>query len=114
MPAPAETRSLVAEGAPRGGLAALCITQITGWGVLYYALSAAVRPISEDTGRDPAVVTGAFSAGLLVSAVGGDRRRQDLGPPAGAWLRGRQISADSAANSRLSLFLAPCSTRVGM
>ena len=71
MPAPAETRSLVAEGAPRGGLAALCITQITGWGVLYYALSAAVRPISEDTGRDPAVVTGAFSAGLLVSAVGG-------------------------------------------
>ena len=53
MPAPAETRSLVAEGAPRGGLAALCINQITGWGVLYYALLAAVRPISEDTDRTP-------------------------------------------------------------
>lgn len=71
MPAPAPTRILVAEGAPRGGLAALCITQTTGWGVLYYALIAAVRPISEDTGWDPALVTGAFSAGLLVSAAAG-------------------------------------------
>lgn len=71
MPAPVVTRSLVAEGAPRGGFAALCITQTTGWGVLYYALLAAVRPISEDTGWDPALVTGAFSAGLLVSAVAG-------------------------------------------
>lgn len=71
MPAPAPTRILAAEGAPRGGLAALCITQTTGWGVLYYALIAAVRPISEDTGWDPALVTGAFSAGLLVSAAAG-------------------------------------------
>ena len=71
MPAPAPSRTLVAEGAPRGGLAALCITQTTGWGVLYYSLIAAVRPISEDTGWDPALVTGAFSAGLLVSATAG-------------------------------------------
>ncbi|MGP4030902.1 MFS transporter [Pseudarthrobacter sp. 1C304] len=71
MPAPAPIRILAAEGAPRGGLAALCITQTTGWGVLYYALIAAVRPISEDTGWDPALVTGAFSTGLLVSAVAG-------------------------------------------
>ncbi|AOT05531.1 MFS transporter [Arthrobacter sp. U41] len=62
---------LAAEGAPRGGLAALCITQTTGWGVLYYALITAVRPISADTGWDPALVTGAFSAGLLVSAAAG-------------------------------------------
>lgn len=71
MPAPAPTRILVAEGAPRGGLAALCITQTTGWGVLYYALIAAVRPISADTGWDPVLVTGAFSAGLVVSAAAG-------------------------------------------
>lgn len=71
MPAPALSRTLVAEGAPRGGLAALCITQTTGWGVLYYALIAAVRPISQDTGWDPVQVTGAFSAGLLVSAAAG-------------------------------------------
>lgn len=69
MPVP--TRILAAEGAPRGGLAALCITQTTGWGVLYYALITAVRPISADTGWDPALVTGAFSAGLLVSAAAG-------------------------------------------
>ena len=71
MPAAAPTRILTAEGAPRGGLAALCITQTTGWGVLYYALIAAVRPISADTGWEPAMVTGAFSAGLLVSAAAG-------------------------------------------
>ncbi len=71
MPAPAPARILVAEGAPRGGLAALCITQTTGWGVLYYALIAAVRPISEDTGWDPALITAAFSAGLLLSAAAG-------------------------------------------
>lgn len=39
--------------------------------MLYYALVAAVRPISEDTGWDPALVTGAFSAGLLVAAAAG-------------------------------------------
>lgn len=71
MPAAAPNRILVAEGAPRGGLAALCITQTTGWGVLYYALITVVHPISEDTGWDPALVTGAFSAGLLVSAAAG-------------------------------------------
>jgi MFS family permease len=71
MPAPAPSRTLTAEGAPRGGLAALCITQTTGWGVLYYALLAAVKPISDDTGWDPALITGAFSAGLVVSAAAG-------------------------------------------
>ena len=50
MPAPALSRTLVAEGAQRAGLAALCITQTTGWGVLYYALPVAVQPISMDTG----------------------------------------------------------------
>ena len=78
MPAPALSRTPVAEGAPRGGLAALCITQTTGWGVLYYALIAAVRPVSQDTGWDPALVTGAFSAGRPARLRGSrDRRRQD-------------------------------------
>jgi hypothetical protein len=63
VPAPAPTRILTAEGTQCGGLAALSITQSTGWGVLYYALIAAVRPISEDTGREPALVTGAFPSG---------------------------------------------------
>lgn len=71
MPAPAPSRTLVAEGEPRGGLTTLCITQTISWGVLYYALLAAVQPISDDTGWDPALITGAFSAGLVVSAVAG-------------------------------------------
>ncbi|MDJ0459878.1 MFS transporter [Arthrobacter sp. NQ7] len=71
MPAPAVSRPLVAEGAPRGGLTALCITQTTAWGALYYALLTAVHPISDDTGWDPATITAAFSAGLVVSAVVG-------------------------------------------
>ena len=41
MSAPTPSRTLAAEGAPRGGLAALCITQTTSWGVLYYALQGA-------------------------------------------------------------------------
>ncbi len=71
MSAPAPSLTLAAEGAPRGGLAALCITQTISWGVLYYPLLAAVRPISDDTGWDPALITGAFSAGLVVSAAAG-------------------------------------------
>jgi hypothetical protein len=71
MPVPALSRTLVAEDAPRRGLVALCITQTTGWGIPYYALPAAVLPISEDTGWDLAFVTGALSAGLLVSAGAG-------------------------------------------
>lgn len=71
MAAPAPARILAAEGAPRGGLVSLCITQTTAWGVLYYALPTAVQPISADTGWDPALITGAFSLGLLVSAVAG-------------------------------------------
>jgi MFS family permease len=71
MTAPTPSQTLAAEGAPRGGLAALCITQTTSWGVLYYALLAAVKPISDDTGWDTALITGAFSAGLVVSAAAG-------------------------------------------
>jgi hypothetical protein len=45
-----------------GGLAALRTTQTTGCGVLYSALPAAARPITEDTGWGPALVTGTYTA----------------------------------------------------
>ena len=70
MPAPAVTRTLLAEGAPRGGLQRCALPRPPA-GASYYALPAAVRPISEDTGWDPALITGAFSAGLLLSAAAG-------------------------------------------
>lgn len=58
---------------PRGGLAALCITQTTSWGLLYYSLPVAVDPISQDTGWSHTTITAALSLGLVISAVAGLR-----------------------------------------
>ncbi|MEV4334121.1 MFS transporter [Streptomyces sp. NPDC049597] len=56
---------------PRAALPALCATQITGWGVLYYAFPVLNSAVTADTGWSPAATTAAFSAALLVSAVAG-------------------------------------------
>ncbi|HSI93330.1 MAG TPA: MFS transporter [Jiangellaceae bacterium] len=47
----------------------LGITQITSWGVLYYAFPVLAQSISSDTGWSMTMVTGAFSVGLVTSAV---------------------------------------------
>jgi MFS family permease len=65
-------------GTPRRALVALCITQITSWGVLYYAFPVALASITDDTGWSAPAVTAAFSAGLIVSAL--------AGIPIGHWL----------------------------
>jgi MFS family permease len=52
-------------------LAALCVTEIVSWGVLYYAFPVLVGAISADTGWSVGAATGAFSVGALVSAGGG-------------------------------------------
>ena len=59
-------------------LAALSITQITSWGVLYYAFPVALADIAADTGWSTTATTAAFSAGLIVSAL--------AGIPVGRWL----------------------------
>ena len=59
-------------------LVILCVTQIVSWGVLYYAFPVLAPSIAADTGWSVAAVTGAFSAGLVVSAL--------VGIPAGRWL----------------------------
>ena len=59
-------------------LATLCLTQITSWGVLYYAFSVISARISERTGWSPPSVTAAFSAALVISAL--------VGIPVGRWL----------------------------
>ena len=68
VPAPAPTRIHAPDGAPRGGLAALCITQTTAWGVLYSALIAALRPII-DSGTPAAR---SLLARLRAAAVSGE------------------------------------------
>jgi MFS family permease len=55
----------------RRALIALCITEITSWGTLYYSLPAMLVPLSHATGWSDSAVTGAFSAGLVVSAAAG-------------------------------------------
>jgi MFS family permease len=59
-------------------LLALCVTEITSWGVLYYAFTVLSEQISADTGWSAPAVTAAFSAGLVTSAL--------VGIPVGRWL----------------------------
>lgn len=56
---------------PRGALPALCATQITGWGVVYYAFPVLLPHLAADTGWSTSAATAAFSAALLVSALAG-------------------------------------------
>lgn len=56
---------------PRAVLPALCATQITSWGVVYYAFPVLNPAITADTGWSAAATTAAFSAALLVSALAG-------------------------------------------
>ena len=50
---------------------ALCLTQVTSWGVLYYALPVALAAITADTGWSATAIGAAFSGGLVVSALAG-------------------------------------------
>ena len=59
-------------------LLALCVTEITSWGVLYYAFTVLSEQITADTGWSAPAVTAAFSAGLVTSAL--------VGIPVGRWL----------------------------
>nr|WP_073575145.1 MFS transporter [Pseudonocardia sp. SID8383] len=52
-------------------LVVLCVTEITSWGVLYYAFPVLAPSIAADTGWSVPSVTAAFSAGLVVSALVG-------------------------------------------
>ncbi|MET9818830.1 MFS transporter [Streptomyces sp. NPDC006355] len=56
---------------PRAVLPALCLTQITSWGIVYYAFPVLNSRITADTGWSTTATTGAFSAALVVSALAG-------------------------------------------
>ncbi|MEV6753167.1 MFS transporter [Streptomyces sp. NPDC051214] len=58
---------------PRAALPALCATQITSWGVVYYAFPVLNPQITAATGWPVGATTAAFSAALLVSALAGIR-----------------------------------------
>jgi MFS family permease len=50
-------------------LTGLSLTQIVGWGVLYYAFGVLMTPMREELGWSAPAAAGAFSAGLLASAL---------------------------------------------
>jgi MFS family permease len=52
-------------------LVVLCATEITSWGVLYYAFPVLAAHITADTGWPTTAITAALSAGLLVAALVG-------------------------------------------
>ncbi|MCX5301265.1 MFS transporter [Streptomyces sp. NBC_00193] len=56
---------------PRAALPALCATQITSWGIIYYAFPVLLSRLTADTGWSANAATGAFSLALLVSGVAG-------------------------------------------
>ncbi|KQW17877.1 MFS transporter [Streptomyces sp. Root369] len=56
---------------PRAALPALCASQITSWGIVYYAFPVLNARITADTGWSTTATTGAFSAALIVSAIAG-------------------------------------------
>ncbi|WP_408992173.1 MFS transporter [Streptomyces sp. 1268] len=58
---------------PRAVLPALCATQITSWGIVFYAFPVLNPQITEDTGWPTGATTAAFSLALLVSAFAGIR-----------------------------------------
>ena len=55
----------------RRALVALCLTEITSWGILYYTLPVAAQDITHTEGWSHGEVFTAFSAGLLLNAVVG-------------------------------------------
>ena len=56
----------------------LAFTETVSWGVLYYAFAVFVVPMQEEMGWSPTAITGAYSLGLLVSAL--------AAPLVGRWL----------------------------
>ncbi|WP_020131928.1 MFS transporter [Streptomyces sp. 303MFCol5.2] len=58
---------------PRAALPALCVTQITSWGIVYYAFPVLNPEITSRTGWPAGATTAAFSLALVVSALAGIR-----------------------------------------
>ncbi|MCM1949534.1 MFS transporter [Streptomyces sp. G2] len=56
---------------PRAVLPALCLTQITGWGIVYYAFPVLNPQITAATGWSTSLTTAAFSLALVVSGIAG-------------------------------------------
>jgi len=79
----------------RAVLTVLCVTEITSWGVLYYAFPVLAPTIATSTGWSSVAVTAAFSLSLIVAAV--------VGIPVGRWLDRSGPRAVMTAGSLLAV-----------
>ncbi|PPJ02550.1 MFS transporter [Nocardia cyriacigeorgica] len=64
-------RSGLDAGGRRRVLAVLCLTEITSWGILYYAFPVLSVSVSQQSGWSLPLITAAFSIGQLACAVTG-------------------------------------------
>lgn len=70
-PVPAADTSAAGTAVSRVPLLALCVTEITSWGVLYYAFPVLSQAVTRDTGWSTAAITAAFSGSLIMAALAG-------------------------------------------
>lgn len=84
----------------RMALVGLCATEITSYGVLFYAFAVLAPSITTDTGWSATTVTAAFSLGLVISAV--------AGIPVGRWVDRHGPRSVMSAGSALSVAAVLC------
>ncbi|MBF6488838.1 MFS transporter [Nocardia otitidiscaviarum] len=93
-------------------LAVLCLTEITSWGVLYYAFPVLAVSITRDTGWSAQVITAAFSISQLTAALIGIPvgRVLDRTGPRGVMTAGSAVGAAAlvvvATAPNLAVFFA--------
>ncbi|WP_345802209.1 MFS transporter [Microbacterium sp. AZCO] len=93
---------------PRLGLAALAVSQVVTWGVLYYAILVAAPAIAADTGWGEETIFLIVTAALLTSAA--------CAAPAGHWLdhHPRRIMLVGAVTGTVAVLATAAAPNVGL
>ncbi len=78
-------------------VAALCVTEVVSWGILYYGFPVLLRPMEADLGWSRVEITGAFSVGMGVAAL--------AALPVGRWIDRHGARALMTAGSCLGTAL---------
>jgi len=106
---------------PGGVLLALCVTEITSWGVLYYAFPVLAPTIRADTGWSTPATSAAFSAALVIAAAAGvpvgrllDRRGPRAAMTTGSVLATLAVVGVAVAPALAWFALAWCAAGVAM
>ena len=85
-------------------VAALCVTEVVSWGILYYGFPVLLRPMEADLGWSRVEITGAFSVGMGMAAL--------AALPVGRWIDRHGARALMTAGSCLGTALLLVWSRV--